>query len=351
MSAALVASLLLLAGCSGGSGDGSEIFAGKTITILAPFAPGGVSDVTARLVAEELPDLLPGKPEIIVKNVPGGGGSVAMQQVATQLPADGLTIVSATTGVVFRHLLKEAGHDYPLESMPLVGALPNSVVTAASEQVGDIAALRNSPTPVLSGSTSAGAHASVTEYLEAKILGFPLHQVFGYEGYGPVGVAIQSGEVNMASPGDLSYVQSFGDLAEAGELRPLFQSGLLNGQGAVVRSTLVPDVPTVDEVVADLGIQADPAMTAAMKTCVDLATLGTSLLVREGTPEPYLTALTAAFEQMGSSDSWRESTEKAMGVALPTLNASDAKQALQGVLQAPDGVVSTLEEIAREQAT
>ena len=52
----------------------ADFYAGKTITITVGFTPGGGYDLYARLAAQLLGRYIPGKPNVIVSNMPGGGG-------------------------------------------------------------------------------------------------------------------------------------------------------------------------------------------------------------------------------------------------------------------------------------
>ena len=49
-------------------------FKGRTISLLVGFAPGGINDISARLVSRHLPRFLPGAPSIVVQNQPSAGG-------------------------------------------------------------------------------------------------------------------------------------------------------------------------------------------------------------------------------------------------------------------------------------
>ncbi|MGH8519258.1 MAG: tricarboxylate transporter, partial [Panacagrimonas sp.] len=68
-------------------------FAGKTIEFVIPFATAGGSDVWARFFAPYLSENLPGKPTVVVKNVPGGGSITGTNQFVQRAKPDGLSIL------------------------------------------------------------------------------------------------------------------------------------------------------------------------------------------------------------------------------------------------------------------
>src|SRR3989442_12212882 len=82
--AALLAALPLAAA--------AQSFAGKTVTIVVGYKPGGGYDATARLLARHLPDHLPGKPTVTVQNMPGGNSIIAANHMHNAAKPHGLPI-------------------------------------------------------------------------------------------------------------------------------------------------------------------------------------------------------------------------------------------------------------------
>ncbi len=114
-----------------------SFYAGKTVRILVPFAPGGGQDITARLFASKWGDFFPSKPNFIVENMPGAGGAVAMRDLMEKKAPDGLTLILPGSGVALRWFLKEQGHTYPMEKMRAIGALPSGPVNVVRTDAGD----------------------------------------------------------------------------------------------------------------------------------------------------------------------------------------------------------------------
>jgi tripartite-type tricarboxylate transporter receptor subunit TctC len=77
-------------------------FKDKTITIVVGFTPGGTPDVISRAAAEQMAKRLPGKPAVIVRNVPGAEGVVALNAVVAQTKPDGLTLVTGRAAISIR---------------------------------------------------------------------------------------------------------------------------------------------------------------------------------------------------------------------------------------------------------
>jgi tripartite-type tricarboxylate transporter receptor subunit TctC len=178
-------------------------YAGKTVRILVPFAPGGGQDVTARLFASVWGDFFPNKPTFIVENMPGAGGAVAMRDLIERKAPDGLTIILPGSGVALRWFLKEQGHTYPMDRMRAIGALPSGPVNVVRTDAGDsLEKLIGRDKPLRSGHNAPGALGPVDSALLMRMLGVPMDFVYGFEGYGEVAIAVERGEIENSSPGN-----------------------------------------------------------------------------------------------------------------------------------------------------
>lgn len=109
------ASALLALGAMPLAAGAQPSFSSKPIRIMVPFGPGGVADLTVRIVAQKMTELLGGQP-IIVDNKPGAGGVVAAEQVVRAAP-DGLTLLlmsnaNAVAEGLFKSLSYNAVKDF-----------------------------------------------------------------------------------------------------------------------------------------------------------------------------------------------------------------------------------------------
>jgi tripartite-type tricarboxylate transporter receptor subunit TctC len=83
----------------------AEAYAGKTVELLVGAPPGGGYDIYARAVSRHLGSHIPGKPSIVVKNMPGAGSAKAAQYIATIAPRDGTSIAGIMPGAIMGPLL------------------------------------------------------------------------------------------------------------------------------------------------------------------------------------------------------------------------------------------------------
>src|ERR1700743_1427234 len=75
-----------------------SFYKGRTITLIVPTSPGGINDLAGRLVARHLGRFIPGNPNIVVENQPGGARILAANKLYNTVEKDGLTIAIIQRG-------------------------------------------------------------------------------------------------------------------------------------------------------------------------------------------------------------------------------------------------------------
>src|ERR1035437_72383 len=92
--------------------EDASSYAGKTISIIVGFGPGGGYDLYARLLSRFLGNHIPGKPNVIVQNMDGAGGVRAANYVYAAAPKDGTVIAGVSQGATMFQLLSGKGAQY-----------------------------------------------------------------------------------------------------------------------------------------------------------------------------------------------------------------------------------------------
>jgi tripartite-type tricarboxylate transporter receptor subunit TctC len=224
---------------------------GKPIKLIVPFAAGGATDITSRLIADKAAITL-GQP-IIVENRPGGGGGIGVDAVAKAAP-DGLTIGMAAVAMnaINPWLFKKLPYDPIKDFAPITQMvrIPNVLVmnsdTARRLNIRTlkdfVAYAKANPAKLsyASGGNGSAGHLG-GEMFKAKAGFFAVH--IPYNGGGPSQLAMLSGTVDFT----LDNLATSGANIRAGKVLPLAVT-------TAKRSPLLPDVPTMAETYPGLEI-------------------------------------------------------------------------------------------------
>lgn len=217
----------------------AQSYPAKNVSIVVPWAPGGTTDIVARLVAEQIRQAL--GTTVIVDNKPGANGTIGTEIVARAAP-DGHTLLMATssTHVVNPNLQKlpfDPVKDF--DSVTLVATTPFLLVVSpglAAQSVRELVdLLRASPGKLNFASYGQGSTPHLVAELFKSLTKADMQHV-PYKGSAPVMQALIAGEVNLA----------FDPLSTA---LPHVRSGKVRALGVttLARTGLAPDLPTIAE--------------------------------------------------------------------------------------------------------
>ena len=218
----------------------AQAFPSKAIRLVVPFAPGGSSSLVARSVAAEMSKAL--GYEIYIENKGGGGGNLAMNDVAHAEP-DGYTLIIGHVGslAMTPFMEKNLGYDVNRDFAPvsLLAKVPNIFVVHESVPAKNlrefVALAKKEPGKLNYGSAGNGSAGHLAmEYLKL-VAGIDLQHV-PYKGTGPNLIDLVAGRTQATSAGTPPLMPH----VKAGKLRVI-------AVGTPQRLASLPDVPTVAE--------------------------------------------------------------------------------------------------------
>ena len=210
----------------------------KPVRIVVPFAAGGTTDITARVIAEQLTQSL--KQAFVIDNRAGAGGNVGATEVARAGP-DGYTYLMGTPGTpaINQFLYPKMPYDTVKDFAPVsfVVRVPNVLVVnpgVGAKTIAELVAIAKARPGALSyGSPGNGStgHLS-TELFKSRAGIFAVH--IPYRGSGPMLLDLMAGQIQMAVDNLPSAI-------------PHIRSGKLVALGVTseARNAQLPDVPTI----------------------------------------------------------------------------------------------------------
>lgn len=235
----IITAVGLSVACAAMPAIGQDKWPSKTITYIAPFPPGGNTDVLARLIVPKVAAAL--SATMIVENRPGAGGSVGSALVA-RAPADGYTLLGGTISshAINVSLYPKIGYDpvTSFEPVALLGVIPNMVLVRQDspyKTIHDLIAAAKAKKPLTSGSPGSGTSPHLALEMLKLNAGIDISHV-PYKGSGPALQDLLGGQIDMMI--DTPVVA--GAHLTGGKLRALAVT-------TAARIPTMPNVPTLAE--------------------------------------------------------------------------------------------------------
>jgi len=218
----------------------AQAWPSKPIKWVVPFAPGGTTDILARVVGEKLAIAL-GQP-VIIENKPGAGGGLGADFTAKSAP-DGYTIMGGTisTHAINASLYDKLPYDPVRDfvAITLIARVPNMLVINPSVPAGNvkelIVLLKANPGKYSFASSGNGTSQHLSGELFKTMAGVDMQHI-PYKGSPPALQDVMGGQVTMT----FDNITTAWPLAKGGKLRALAVT-------TAARSPIAPDVPTLAE--------------------------------------------------------------------------------------------------------
>ena len=221
-------------------GAHAQSYPTKPVKMVVPSAPGGGTDIIARLLAKAFTSAF--GQSFFVENKPGANGILALESVAKS-PADGYTLLMANLGPnainagVYQKLPYDSIKDFtPItltSVVPLVILVTNSMPVKTMPEL--IAYAKANPTKLSFASAGNGAANHLAGEMIKSMAGIQMTHI-PYKGDSPGMPDVISGTVSMMFPTIIAGMPNI----KSGSMRPIAVTG-------AKRSSSLPDIPTVSE--------------------------------------------------------------------------------------------------------
>jgi tripartite-type tricarboxylate transporter receptor subunit TctC len=259
-------------------------FSGKTITIIVSTGTGGSYTSIAQAFSRNMPRYLPGKPAMIVKNMPGAGNVLATNFMYNIAPKDGTTIATINNSIPLHQVLDGKGVKYDASKFNWLGSTGtyNSVAyvwhTAGVKTFKDV-----TEKEIILGGTGVGSSIVIYPIVMNNLLGARFKIVLGYKSVAEIDVAMERGEVQARTGSYTALREEHPDWLKEKKVALIAQIGS-------VRDKELKDVPLMTEL----------AKTDEHRQIVRLISspiaLGRPFLAPPDTPPEIVAALRKAFQ-------------------------------------------------------
>jgi len=291
-------------------------YAGETVSFLIPLAEGGGTDTWARFVGTELTDAVPGRPGFAPENEGGGEGILGTNQFMSGAEPDGTEVLVSTASTVVPYLLELSSVKYDFADLrPIVANGTGAAVYARTGAgVSSPEDLVDRKEPLKFGGIAATS-LDLTTLMAFDLLEMDVEAVFGFEGRGPVNLALQRGEIDIDYQTTAEYKSTVTPLVESKEAVPLFSLGQVDESGEIVRDPNFRDIPTVVELYEELHGGPPPAdKLEAYRAILALTyTYQKALWVPDDTPDAAVELLRSTAEKLSHDPDFEKSAADVLG--------------------------------------
>jgi tripartite-type tricarboxylate transporter receptor subunit TctC len=276
-----------------------EFYRGKEIKLIVSASIGGGYDIYGRAVAKHLGNHIPGRPTVVVQNMPAGGGLGAANYVFNAAPKDGTVILLLQNTVPLEPFYANKQAQFDAAKFPWLGTPTTEVAAYMFWHGSKVVTLQDAQTrEFIAGGAGAASTPTFFARVFNQILNMKARLITGYPGQNEVLLAMENGEVEaMASPFWSSLKTARPNWYPEGKIRFLFQYG----------SEPHPELKGIPFGLDLLRNDADKTLLIAASAPLGL---GRPFAAPPGTPEDRLAALRDAMTATFNDPEFRSDCEK-----------------------------------------
>jgi tripartite-type tricarboxylate transporter receptor subunit TctC len=231
-----IAVLLVCAFPLGAAADEiADFYSKKTVTIAVGSSAGGNYDLYARLLGRHIGQHIPGKPVVVVQNLPGAGSRRLANVLSNVGPHDGTMIGLPNQGIAMDQALGAEGVQYDARKFHWIGSPIEEVNVLWAWHTNPVRTVEDAKQhEFVAGATGPGSPTTFYPRIMNTVLGTKFKVVAGYPGSNELDLAIEKGEVGGRVVG-WSSLKITSDWVATGKARVMLQFGLRKA----------PDLPNV----------------------------------------------------------------------------------------------------------
>jgi tripartite-type tricarboxylate transporter receptor subunit TctC len=274
----------------------ADFYRGKTVTILVGVGVGGEYDLHARLVSRYLGKHIPGNPNVVVQNMPGGGGIKMANYLFGNAAPDGTNLGIISNNFATVQTIGGKGVKFDVRKFQWIGTITPVVQTMSvwhTTGIKSIDELRKRT--VVAGASGRGAITYVFPALLNEVLGTRFKIVTGYRGGNGVNLAMERGEVQARANTWSSWKTTRAQWLKEKKVTVIVQAG--------PRARDL-DAPSLE------ALTKNPQDRQLVDMVVSGMRLGRPLVTSPGLPADRLAALRTAYRATMNDPAFRKEAAK-----------------------------------------
>jgi tripartite-type tricarboxylate transporter receptor subunit TctC len=301
-------------------------YKGKTIDFYIGWGAGGGYDVYGRLVARHMGKHIPGRPNIIARNMEGAGSLRLANWLYNVAPKDGLAFGTVARGIAFETLFGTPGTQFDGTKFNWIGSANNDVSVSITWHNSGIVTLQDMLTKTFIAGGVSGASDDNIVYLINGILGAKIKPVMGYPGGNDINLAMERGEVQGRVTTSWSTIKANkGDWLKDKKINVPVQLSL-------TKHADLPDVPSIMEATRT------PEQQQIFRLVLARNIMGRPFFAPPGLPNDRTATLRRAFMETMQDREFLAEAEKA-GLEINPVRGEEIQALMQDAYVTPADIV------------
>ena len=297
-------------------------YQGKTITIIVGTNPGGGYDNTARIIARYLPQFIPGKPTVIIQNMPGAGHIIAANYVYNIAKPDGFTIGTFNRGLPFAQLSKTAGVKFDMRNYVWIASMavdPTALFIRTDLPYKTADDIRKAKVPLICASEGLGTSGYQFPLLLKELAGFNI-KIINYLSGSDSRLALEKKEADARAS---SYSST----------KPFLDRGLLR---PVIRGQVT--IPEIKNLPLDQDFATDKKGKTIMSMLSSVDLMSRPFMLPPRTPANVAAILKEAFVKLANDPAAKAEGRK-MSMDVVYASAEECLKVVNYNLNQPEEIV------------
>ncbi|MEZ2127748.1 MULTISPECIES: Bug family tripartite tricarboxylate transporter substrate binding protein [unclassified Sinorhizobium] len=314
-----------------------EFYKGKTVTLIVSAAPGGGADLYARAFIKYFSKYLPGKPNVVINNLPGAGGLTAAAQLQNSEARDGTVVAMLQRNNLYLPLVSDDKIAFDPRKVGWLGSLNKETYALATWQNAPVKKIDDLFTqPLTVGSTSFNNENRTFPAIINEYLGGKMDIVAGYKGNDEIALAMERGEVqgrfltvtSLMGGNDASWLKE-------GKINVIAQMGM-------EANPAIPNVPLI------LNYAKDPKVKALFEFMFLPLQTGRPFAAPPEVPEDRLAALRKAFEDAANDAEFKDELVK-QNATVELVDGKQTEEIVKTLYATPDETIEAVKTLLKPQ--
>jgi hypothetical protein len=334
----------------------AQFYKGRTLNVIINYGAGGNTDVQGRSVLRFMENYIPGKPRIVVRNMPGAGGAVATNYLASAAKKDGYTI-----GVFTIALMPELAQDKVLKvshnDLTFIGGIGQQQIAHIRKDAGGGEIKNAADFLKIAKSFKSAGHAPTSSKdlsikITLKLLGIKHEHVTGFKGANSIRRAILQNNIQYTEDSMTGYFNGVVPLLiKEGVSVPLWHTGVPTDDGGMTRSDTVPkeipDFLSVYQMKHGKGKMPPAAAWGTYRKLAQMRQVLRVILTPNGLPKQAVADLRAAWMATTKDKGYLAEYQKQNASDLVPLSGEGTQKVVKDLLQVKPEVRAYLQALVK----